>query len=56
MPRRHFLPHEEASLKFEECISCIFAVTKTCRTCDAGENFEDADTPAEVCDLMNLWE
>lgn len=56
MPRRRFLKEEIRQMKFDDCISCQYALTKTCRSCDSGEHFEDADEPQEVCELIKLWE
>ena len=56
MPRRNFLKEEIRQLKFEDCISCKFALTKACRECDSGEHFEDCDQPQEVVELLKLWE
>lgn len=56
MPRRRFYPEEIRQMKFEECISCQFALTKTCRECDMGEHFEDCDQPQEVVEQLKLWE
>lgn len=53
MTRRRLTPEDEMNLKFEECRACRLVMSKACGGCDSGENFEDADEPADVFEFMS---
>lgn len=55
MTRRRLSQEDLLELKFDDCRACKLVLTKACRGCDLGENFEDADEPEDVVSLMDRW-
>lgn len=53
MPPRRLTDEQIAELKFDDCRVCKNVLSKKCRGCDSGENFEDADEPEDVFRFMN---
>lgn len=55
MPRKPLEPDQIDSLKFSECESCQLVLTRACRSCTAGELFEDADEPEDTFEFMSRF-
>lgn len=53
MTRRRLTPEDELELKFEDCRACKLVLSKACKGCMSGENFEDADEPDDVFEFMS---